>query len=58
MGRAQARTLEVLRCLYLGRETVAEMGWLANVKEVELREAARAWMRAPPEIVDGWFAER
>ena len=53
--RAPARTLSVLHRLQLGLDAVAEMDYMVNVQKREPRAAARAWMRANPSVVQGWF---
>jgi glycine betaine/proline transport system substrate-binding protein len=56
VARAAPRTLQVLRRLHLGLDAVAEMDYLVNVEGQSARDAARAWIRANPGVVESWFA--
>jgi len=56
VARAPSSTLAVLGRMHLGRAAVAEMDYMVNVQNMSPREAAHAWMKANPALVDAWFS--
>ncbi len=54
--RAPARSLQVLRRMYLGMDAVEEMDYQVNRGGRNPEEAASDWMQRNQPLVDSWFA--
>ena len=57
VAHAPARTLRVLRRMYLGLDAVAAMDYSVNVEGMTPRDAARRWIERNPHQMESWFQQ-